>query len=295
MTLTKLDTTAIRDSFDKAADQYDRHAVLQHEVESRLLERLENLRQEPARILDIGCGTGNASHAMASLYPQASVIGLDWSGSMLRQMQQANASGKETFGLCADMHALPLAADSVDVVFSNLAIQWTTDLDILLGSIRTVLKPGGMFLFSSFGPDTLHELRTAWASADDQPHVNQFLDMHDIGDKVVANGFIEPVFDIDLITMEYGDVISLMRDLKAIGARNSARDRSTGLTGKDKFKSVINAYEAFGRDGIYPATYEVVYGVAFGPGEGQPFRGADGEIATFSIDALKANRKDTGS
>ncbi|MFT5140595.1 MAG: malonyl-CoA O-methyltransferase [Lysobacterales bacterium] len=291
MTLTELDTVAVRSSFDRAAEQYDSHAVLQHEVESRLLERLEHTVQEPDRILDIGCGTGSASNAMAGEYPQASVIGLDWSKAMLRQMKKTQMLEANPVGMCADMHAIPLAANSVNVVFSNLAMQWTTDLEMLLTNIRTVLKPGGMFLFSSFGPDTLHELRSAWATVDDQPHVNRFVDMHDIGDRVVAAGFVEPVFDIDFITLEYRDVIALMRDLKAIGAHNSAQGRSSGLTGKDKFSRVINAYEQFRQGDIYPATYEVIYGVAFGPGEGQPFRHPEGEMATFSIDALKASRK----
>ncbi len=291
MTLTVFDTAAVRRAFDRAAGDYDRHAVLQHEVEARLLERLEHLGREPGRILDVGCGTGNASHAMQEDYPQAIVIGLDWSVAMLNQMRQREPGGSDSLVLCADMHSLPLAAQSVDVVFSNLAIQWTTDLDALLLSLRTVLKPGGMLLFSTFGPDTLHELRTAWSKADDRPHVNLFADMHDIGDKVVAAGFVEPVFDVDLMTLEYRDVISLMRDLKAIGAHNSALGRSAGLTGKDKFSRVLEAYEEFRKEGIYPASYEVIYGAAFGPREGQPFRHPEGEIVTFSVEALKASRK----
>ena len=209
---------------------------------------------------------------------------------MLQQARSRDTEGIAPFPLCADMQQLPLASQSVDLVFSNLAIQWSTDLDALLVALRRVIKPGGIILFSTFGPDTLHELRSAWFEADDQPHVNFFPDMHDVGDKVVAAGFVEPVFDIDIITLEYGDVISLMRDLKAIGAHNAASGRSMGLTGKDKFARVLDAYEAYRKGDSYPATYEVVYGVAFGPQEGQPFRHPEGEIATFSIEALKASR-----
>jgi malonyl-CoA O-methyltransferase len=121
------------------------------------------------------------------------------------------------------------------------------------------------------------------------------MDMHDIGDMVVAAGFIEPVIDVDILTVEYSDVKSLMRDLKAIGAHNAAIDRNAGLTGKDKFARVLKAYEEFRRGDVYPATYEVVYGVAFGPSEGQPFRTPDGDMVTFSVDALKATRKETDS
>jgi malonyl-CoA O-methyltransferase len=295
MTLTELDKSVVQKSFDRAAESYERHAVLQHEVEARLLERLEHLNNEPHRILDFGCGTGKASRLMQEKYPQASVIGLDWSKSMLQQLNRTSPNGSGPFAVCADIHGLPIAANSVDVLFSSLAIQWTNDLDALLLGLRTVLKPGGMLLFSTFGPDTLYELREAWSSVDDQPHVNQFADMHDIGAKVVAAGFVEPVFDIDMMTLEYGKVMTLMRDLKAIGAHNAARARSPGLTGKQKFAKMMQAYEQFRREDIYPATYEVIYGVAFGPEEGQPFRHPDGEIATFSVEALIASRQKSPS
>lgn len=295
MSLTTLDSSAVRLAFDRAAPEYDRFAVLQHEVESRLLERLEYLRKTPLCILDIGCGTGGASHQMQAQFPGSEVIALDWSERMLQQVQRRNTPGRNPQTLCADMHELPLPSRSADLVFSNLALQWSSDLQSLFTGIRRVLKPGGMFLFSTFGPDTLMELRTAWAQADDRPHVNRFIDMHDIGDQMVSCGFAEPVMDVDILTLEYRDVTSLMRELKAIGAHNAAKDRSPGLTGKNKFSRVLDAYEQFRREGIYPATYEVIYGVAFGPAEGQPFRSAEGEIATFSIDALRASRKGDAS
>lgn len=286
----KLDLRAVRQAFDRAAPEYDRHAVLQHEVEKRLLERLEFLRQEPVTVLDIGCGTGIASHAIKQQYPAAMVIGLDWSQGMLRQLQ-AREGQSAPLALCADMQALPLPSRSMDVVFSSLALQWSPDPVALFADLRRVLKPGGLLLFSTFGPDTLHELRTAWSKADQKAHVNRFIDMHDIGDMVIAAGFAEPVFDVDILTLEYGDVKSLMRDLKAIGAHNAANDRSPGLTGKNKFARVLKAYEHFRRGDVYPATYEVIYGLAFGPQEGQPFRHRDGEIATFSVEALKASSR----
>ena len=219
------------------------------------------------------------------------MVGLDWSPAMLQQLSTPLSDGPGPRADCADMHGLPIAPNSVDVLFSNLAIQWTNDLGALLQGIRAVIKPGGMLLFSTFGPDTLYELREAWSSVDDLPHVNLFADMHDIGDKVVAAGFVEPVFDIDVMTLEYKNVMGLMKDLKAIGAHNAAKDRSQGLTGKQKFAGMMQAYEQFRREKIYPATYEVVYGVAFGPEEGQPIRDAGGEIATFSIEALVSSRE----
>jgi malonyl-CoA O-methyltransferase len=287
MSLIELDSHAVRLAFDRAAPDYDAHAVLQHEVESRLLERLEFLRQEPRLLLDAGCGTGIASRELSGRYPGARVIGLDWSTAMLGQLRQRS---QRPLALCADMHELPLAAGSVDVLFSSLAMQWSNRLEDLLLGFRRVLRPGGMLLFSTFGPDTLRELRQAWASADDRVHVNLFMDMHDIGDLLLASGFSEPVMDVDTLTLEYPDVISLMRELKAIGAHNAAAGRSPGLTGRQTFGRVLEAYEGFRRGDIYPATFEVVYGVAFGPQEGQPFRTPEGEWAAFSVESLKSGR-----
>lgn len=281
----------MRRAFDRAAPDYDRHAVLQHEVESRLLERLEYVRQSPLRILDVGCGTGFASHQMQERYPAAHIISLDWSGAMLNQSRRRSDSAPAPFELCADMHALPLATHSMDVVFSNLAIPWTNDLESLLLGLRRVLKPGGMFLLTTFGPDTLCELRSAWLQADQRPHVNHFSDMHEIGDLMVQTGFAEPVMDMEKLTLEYQDVVGLMRKLKATGTQNAARGRNPGLTGKDTLAKALKSYEQFCRHGVYPATFEVIYGVAFGPEEGQPFRTPEGEMATFSVASLRTARK----
>jgi malonyl-CoA O-methyltransferase len=287
----ELDLSAVRRAFDQAAPVYDRHAVLQHEVEQRLLERLEYVRSEPVRMLDVGCGTGIAGRTMQELYPRAQVIGLDWSTGMLERFRNRIVPGTASSVVCADMQALPIPARSMDVVFSSLAMQWSADTGQLLSELRRVLKPGGMFLFSTFGPDTLHELRSAWSQVDQRPHVNQFADVHDIGNLVVAAGFVEPVFDVDIITLEYREAIGLMRDLKAIGAHNAASDRSSGLTGKKKFARVLEAYGAFSREGKFPATYEVIYGVAFGPKDGQPFRTLAGDVVTFPVDALRTAGK----
>jgi malonyl-CoA O-methyltransferase len=291
MSLTELDRIAISRGFDQAAKEYDEHAVLQHEVEQRLLERLEFLRDEPARILDVGCGTGIACHSLKSQFPDALVIGLDWSAAMLRGLQNRLDGDSGPLAVCADMHAMPMPARSFDLVISNLALQWSNRLETVFENVRSLLRPGGMFVFTSFGPDTLHELRSAWAQADNEPHVHEFIDMHDLGDMMVAAGFIEPVMDMEMLTLEYRSVMALMRELKAIGARNSAVSRSAGLTGRTKLQRVLDAYEQFQRNGRYPASYEVIYGAAFGPAEGQPFRTAQGETATFSVEALRAGRK----
>jgi len=279
-----LDPQAVQRAFDRAAADYDRYAVLQQEIGRRLLERMEFLRGEPGSILDLGCGTGLASRAMRERFGAATVVGLDWSAGMLRRFRERN--GASAVPLCADMQALPLPPRSFDLVFSNLAVQWSTDPGALFAGVRRVLRPGGAWLFSTFGPDTLHELRNAWRGADEGPHVNRFADMHDIGDLLVAAGFAEPVMDVDVLTLEYRDVITLMRELKAIGAHNAASGRSAGLTGTGKFARVLEAYERFRRGDVYPATYEVIYGLAYGPAHGQPVRTREGEVASFPVDAL---------
>lgn len=289
MSLTALDRNAIRSSFDRAASSYDRHAVLQREIESRLLERIEFLRHEPATVLDLGCGTGSASRVFAGQFPNASVIALDWAPAMLLKAAEIARSHPSAAGfsrVCADMHDLPLAARSTDLVFSNLALQWSYDLPAVFREFRRIMRADAMLVFTCFGPDTLHELKQAWRAVDARPHVNDYPDMHDIGDELLAAGFREPVMDAERITLEYPDVMSLMRDLKGIGAHNVASGRFHGLTGKSSLKRMLRAYEPFRRGDRYPASYEIIYGTAFAPRDGQPVKTPAGDIATFSVDAL---------
>ncbi len=295
MSLTQLDRNAIRLSFDRAASSYDHHAVLQREVESRLLERIEFQRLEPGMILDLGCGTGSASRSLARQFQHANVIALDWAPAMLVKAGESEeadpGSAGGVFRLCADMHALPLAARSVDLVFSSLVLQWSYDLPAIFREFRRIMKPDAMLVFTCFGPDTLYELKQAWRAVDDLPHVNDHPDMHDIGDELLAAGYREPVMDAERLTLEYPDVMSLMRELKGIGAHNVASQRLHGLTGKAHLQGMLQAYEQFRRDDRYPASYEVIYGTAFAPAEGQPVKTPDGDVATFSVDALRSRSR----
>jgi len=300
MSLTQLDKNAIRSSFDRAAFSYDHYAVLQREIESRLLERIEFQRYEPSMILDLGCGTGSASRALAIRFPRADVMAMDWAPAMLAQAGGAKddadgsaaGSGQQTHvglrRICADMHSLPLAARSTDLVFSSLALQWSYDIPAVFREFRRIMKADAMLIFTCFGPDTLHELKQAWRAVDDLPHVNDYPDMHDIGDELLAAGFREPVMDTERLTMEYPDVMSLMRELKGLGAHNVASQRSQGLTGKARLAKMLQAYEPFRRGNRYPASYEVIYGTAFAPVEGQPVKTAEGDVVTFSIDTLRS-------
>jgi len=290
MSLTPLDTEALRRSFNAAAGSYDRYAVLAREVGSRLLERVDFMHHEPATVLDLGCGTGTASRILARRFPRARVIALDWATGMLARVCHDTAAAEGVLPLCADLHALPIAGRSVDLLYSNLALAWSRDLRAVFHEIRFVMRPGAMLIFTCFGPDTLTELRQAWRAVDDLPHVNDYPDMHTIGDELMAAGFREPVMDAERLTLEYPDVMALLREIKWTGAHNVASKRALGLTGKTHWQGMLKAYEAFRRDAVYPASFEIIYGAAFAPGEGQPVRTDQGDIATFSVDALRAGK-----
>lgn len=258
-----LDRALVRRSFDRASERYDRAAVLQAEVRALLLERLELVRLDPQVVVDVGCGTGHASRALKRRYPRARVIALDLSAAMLREARRQQGMFRRFQRLCADAARLPLAAASVDLIYCNLMLQWCNEPDAAFAEFRRVLKPRGLLSFSSFGPDTLTELRSAWSAVDEHTHVNQFLDMHDIGDALVRAGLAEPVLDVERFTLTYADTLALMRDLKAIGAHNVTAGRPMGLTGRGRLARMSAAYEAFRRDGKLPATYEVVFGQAW--------------------------------
>lgn len=265
-----LDKRAVRRAFDRAAAGYDAAAVLQQEVCGRGMERLEFIRHQPARILDAGCGTGNAWRGLAARYPGARVVALDLASAMLRQARGSvpwhqRLLRRQPDLICGDLEALPIAGGSVDLVWSNLALQWVNDLPRALTEMRRVLAPGGLCVFTTFGPDTLKELRTAQAAGDGHTRVSTFTDMHDIGDMMVKAGFADPVIDMETFTLTYPDVTALMRDLQAIGASNSTAGRARSLSGKAWLAAVTQNYETFRRDGALPATYEVVYGHAWCP------------------------------
>ena len=284
-----LDTRHVRRAFGRAARSYVQHAALQREVEDRLLERLDYFEPVPQRVLDLGCGPGRASAALRKRWGKSHVISLDLALPMLRQVRPGWR--RPLTRVCADARALPLPDASIDVLFSNLCIQWIDDLPALFDEFRRVLRPGGYATFSTFGPDTLHELRSAWASADRAPHVGRFADIARIGDAMMSAGFRDPVLDAERFTLTYADAASLMRELKAIGATNADSQRARGLTGKAQFRHALDAYESFRTDGVLPATYEVISAHAWGPDPGQPRRSRGGEIASFPIDKLRGSRR----
>ncbi len=258
-----IDKRQARRAFSRAADGYDEAAVLQREIGARLLERLDYLRMRPAVALDLGCGTGQIAAGLLRRYPRARVLAQDFAEPMLAHARRAGRWRRRPACLCGDMEQLPLADASVDMICSNLAFQWASDRERLFAECHRVLRPGGVLMFTTFGPDTLMELREAWRAVDGRAHVNPFDDMHDIGDELLRCGFADPVMDVERMTLTYAELIPLMRDLKQLGAHNVLSERSRGLTGRRALERVREAYESFRRDGRLPASYEVIHGQAW--------------------------------
>ncbi|MGD9409857.1 MAG: malonyl-ACP O-methyltransferase BioC [Thiohalocapsa sp.] len=288
--MNAIDKAAARRAFDAAADTYDAVAVLQREIGNRMLERLDYIRLAPKRVLDLGCGTGKALDALARRYRRAELIALDFAPGMLARARRRGHWLNRPRVICADAEQVPLADDSVDLIFSNATLQWVNDLDASFRELLRVLRPGGLLLFSTFGPDTLRELRAAWAAADQGEHVSPFLDMHDIGDALVRARFADPVMDVERMTLTYATLHDLMRDLKQLGAHNALAGRSRGLTGRRRLAALADAYERERRDGRLPATYEVVHGHAWVTAKAQRQFATDDGIA-IPLDAVAGRQR----
>ena len=262
------DKRAVRRSFERAAADYDRHAVLQREVGERLAQHLDPIRVDPRTIVELGCGTGESFAALARRFPAARLLGLDLAPAMLERARGRTPAWKRLVGarsptlVCADAERLPLAPASSQLVYSNLTLQWCRP-EAVFAEVARVLEAGGLFLFSSFGPDTLKELRAAFAAVDDAQHVNPFVDMHDLGDALVHAGLADPVMEMEVLTVEYASVEAIARDLKAIGAHNVLPGRPRGLSGRGRWQRMAAAYERHRRGGALPATFEVIYGHAW--------------------------------
>jgi len=257
------DKRLARRSFEAAATDYDQAAALQKEVGTRLVQRLDLMKIQPKRMLDLGCGTGLCIPDLLNRYRKAELVALDIARPMLDQARKRGRWLRRPRCVCGDAEQLPFADGSFDLVFSNLMLQWCVDLEATFRELQRVLTPGGLLLFTSFGPDTLHELRDSWQRVDGYSHVNAFVDMHDVGDALLQARFADPVLDVERITVTYPDVWKLMRDLKQIGAHNVTGGRPRGLTGKKHMQQLVEAYEHFRRDGVLPASYEIVNGHAW--------------------------------
>lgn len=261
----ELDRREVRRSFGRAARGYDAAAVLQARVRGELLERLDLVRLAPTCVLDLGAGTGHAALALKRRYPASQVIAIDLAEAMLREASRRRSLLRRFRRVCGDAQALPLRNGAATLVVSNLMLQWCNDPDAVFMECRRVLAPGGLLTFTTFGPDTLVELRRAWAAADARTHVNRFIDMHDLGDALVQAGFSDPVMDMEMLTLTYADLDGLFADLRASGGNNAASTRPRGLSGRTGWEAARAAYERLRHDGRLPASFEIIQGHAWKP------------------------------
>lgn len=286
-----LDPQHVQRAFGRAARSYDANAVLQAEVGVRLQEQLDNLPQPPDVVLDVGAGTGRGTAALRKRWRRAQVVALDLALPMLQQARRHGSWLRPLPCVNGDAAALPIRNDQVDLLYSNLCLQWCPQPGLIFDEFRRVMRGEAMLLFSTFGPQTLIELREAFAEVDGSPHVMGFFDMHDLGDALIGAGYREPVLQRDLFTMSYENPLALMRELRAIGATNAHRERARGLLGRRRLDAMDAAYPR-NAEGRIEATFEVIYARAFAPPAGQPQRAPEGgEVASFSVDQLRGSRR----
>jgi len=270
------------------ADRYDDHAALETEVGSRLLERTTFKRKAPEYILDLGCGTGTASASLKQQFRKARVIGMDRSLGMLTKLLRRSGMLKPLRAVCGDLAALPFATRSTDMLFSNLAVYWCPDPVTMFSEFRRVLRPDGMLLFSTLGPSTLRELRAACSRLDASVEWPQFPDLMEVGDALMSAGFREPVMDMEMIVLNYPDIDSMLTELQVTG-------NSRLIQGWDDVRraggKLQDAWEPITSDDTFSLSFEIVYGVAFGPQDGQPVKTRDGDVATFPVESLRRRRK----
>ena len=282
-----LDKRKLAINFGKAAKTYTADAALQKLITSHLIERLQLIKITPQLIVDAGSGAGEGTRQLVARYKKASVVALDLS---LEMLCTARSLAPKFFHrrsyVCGDVEKNPLREHIADLVFSSLALQWCDDLQTTCLQIKNTLKSEGLFIFATLGTDTMKELRASWSEVDTYRHVNAFLDIRDVGNILMRVGFVDPVLDVEQITMTYADTQTLMRDIKQVGASNVNIDRAQGLTGKGKLQNLATAYEKWRVDGRLPVTYEIIYGHAWAPLTAQ-----SGRLATIPITSIKTSKR----
>lgn len=262
------DERSLRRRFDRAAAHFDDADFVHRHAAAGLLERLAPMQVAPARILDIGAATGNASRELARRYRKSRILSIDLSLAMLSRARSRRSRLARIREIQAEAMRLPLADGCVDLVFANLYLPWSGDPPRFFGEVRRVLRKEGLFAFATLGPDSLRELREAWEAAGGGAHVNPFADMHDVGDAILRAGLADPVLDVDRLSVTWPDSRALFRDLTAAGARNSLARRRETLTGKQRFAVMREHLEA--RLAAAPISFEIVFGHAWGTGPAPP-------------------------
>lgn len=276
----------VRRRFDGAAATFDDADFVHRHAAGGLFDRMSPMLVNVQRIVDAGAGPGSATRELTKLYRRSHVLSLDHSISMLRRAKKARSRFARVFEVQADAVAPPLPAGSVDLVFANMLLPWVEDTGLLFSAVDRVLRKDGLFVFSSLGPDSLGELRQAWASVDDGEHVNTFIDMHDVGDALLKCGLREPVLDVDYLTVTYRNADALFKDLTLAGARNCLSGRRRTLTGKNRFARMKQALNSSGNGGPLACRFELVYGHAWGGGPRQ----SPGEFRVDVASVLRRRR-----
>lgn len=254
----------ISKAFNSQAAMYEKAAKIQNEIGSRLFERLDFLKIAPRYILDLGCGTGLFSLQLKKRYPQAQIISLDLAYNMLQETKKKQSFWRKWPLVNADMDSLPFADGLFDLIFANQTLHWSPTLRGIIKELNRVLHTQGCLMFTTLGPDTFKELKHTWEKIDPYAHTNIFTDMHDIGDYLLQENMINPVMDMEIITVSYRNLSDLIHAIKAQGVRNINSKRRIGLMGKLQWQAFCKAFTsqcAF--DHQYPLTYEVIYGHAW--------------------------------
>lgn len=275
-------------AFHQSAPEYESSAVAQRAIGTQLFERLGYLKIEPRYILDLGCGTGLFTQQLKKKYPKATVVGVDLAHGMLCEARLNQTWRTHPAWLRADMQTLPFANGIFDLVFSNQVFHWSPDYPVLIREVNRVMNPGGCLMFSTVGPDTCQELRHP-DGQDTYAHANDFLDMHDVGDLLLAEQFLDPVVDMEQLVLRYKSWPDLLRSLRKQGVKNMNPKRNQGLTGRKHWAQFeAMAEKTRTAEGKYPLTYEVLYGHAW---KGEPRQTTQGIETSIPVSILKSSRK----
>jgi malonyl-CoA O-methyltransferase len=259
-----------RKSFNRAARTYDSCSTLQDTISGNLIDRLKAIKLDPSDILDLGCGTGTNGLNLRKKYKKSRIINYDFSENMLKEarikqklfiLDKINPSPYSY--ICADIEAIPLEENSLDLVWSSSTLQWCNEIDLVFNQLKKILKPGGLFIFSTFGPNTLNELRQITENLFKEKKTSTFIDMHNLGNLLMDSGFSDCILDAENFLVTYDEVGKLFMDIKSIGATNGNVSKNRGLSGKSFTKKIIEKYEAYRINNLLPASYEVIYGHAW--------------------------------
>ena len=250
-----------RKVFDRHAKTYDEYSSLQNKISDNLFKKLDLIEVRKDLILDLGCGTGRNGRILKEKYQNIRLINYDFSINMLKEAKkkQYKMLGNKSEFVCGDIEELSFTENTFDVIWSTSSLQWCNNLSDIFKKAKSILKPGGLFIFSTFGPNTLFELRSITKKISNYQKTNNFLDVLSIKDKLIKEGFSNPVIDLEEFCLTYNNINKLLLDLKKIGATSELKRKKNGLSGKIFLKLISDGYKEYSYDGIYPATYEAIY------------------------------------